>query len=387
MAGSPPNRPILNRPPVPSGLIESNGYQVKHFENFHGNFQNSHQHHHAQHNTYLPPQHSTAQIIDIQAPQGLNSLPLENSARPFLTQHNTHFTHQALPLIQEPRGIIGGNDCGHGPSNLHLQQPQQQMLPIQDSYGPPPSGNIFTSQAAQFGSIEGHSNFITPAISTSFDLPPGHVPHVEYGVPKFNNFDGGDNLAFGSSVNSETVKISGEKVNVQPKENSISVEDKQKKSTEAGQNQLNEPQQQASVSIGPLTIPAPAPTIEDNDEEATRLDVAGLTGLNVLSAQKSQSISIPVQGARGNYELQFQSTDQTGSASAPHEQLLTEGLLQQILSAIEQPAGQSPQQTVAIETKSNVPQVTREEHTDHDDVKIFLKSPEAEPIIQDPPMF
>lgn len=374
VSGTPPNRPIINRPPVPNGLLESIGHQVKHFESFHGGKFNQNQ------NTYLPP--PPPQIIDIQAPHGLNSLPLENSVRPFLTQHNTQ---GGLPLIHEPRGIIGvgGSDCGHGPSNLHLQQPQHLSIPqpIQDSYGPPPSGNIFTSQAAAFGGIEGHSNFIAPAISTSLELPVGHVPHVEYGVPKFNQFSG-DSVAFGSSVKSETVKITGEKVNVQPKENAINVEDKPSKTLEPPTNQLLGEQSTAS----PFTAPA-----EDIDEEATRLDVAGLTGLDVVSAQKSQSITIPVQGAQGNYELQFQSTDQTGSGSAPHEQLLSEGLLQQILSAIEQPGsnngpGQQQQQPVVVDAKSNVPQVTQDEHTDHDDVKIFLKSPEADPIINEPPM-
>lgn len=135
-------------------------------------------------------------------------------------------------------------------------------------------------------------------------------------------------------------------------------------------HQSESEQQQSASTASPLSAP---PARGEYDDEATRLDVAGLTGLNVVSAQKSQSITIPVEGARGNYELQFQATDQTGAASAPHEQLLSEGLLQQILSAIEQPG-----QTTA-------PQVTQDEQVDHDEVKIFLKSPEADPLIREPP--
>lgn len=198
-------------------------------------------------------------------------------------------------------------------------------------------------------------------------------------MPKFNQFAGSDSLAFGSSVKSETVNINGEKVNVQPKENSITGEERPSKTLEPPLNQLSTEQQ-------PTASPLSAP-VEDNDEAATRQDVVSLTGLNVLSAQKSQSITIPVQGVQGNYELQFQSTDQTGSGSAPHEQLLTEGLLQQILSAIEQPSSSDQHAAaVAVQTKNNVPQVTQEAHTDHDDVKIFLNSPEADPIIAEPPM-
>lgn len=384
VGGSAPIRPVVHRQPVPAGLIDSVGHhhsgsfrQQHHHQHQH---QHQHQFHHQQHhNAY-----AQAPIIDIQAPHGLNSLPLENSARPFLTQHNIQIGGQGLPLSYEPRGVIGGHDCGHGPSNLHLQQPIHIAQPIQDSYGPPPSGNIFTSQAATFGSVEGHSNFVVPAISSSFELPAGHTPHAEYGVPKFNQFDSIDNHAFGSSSVSETVKITGEKVNIQPKENSITIDEKPSKPQEQQLQTPVEPAQQQQTpptAASQLSEPAAAASGDFNDE-AHRLDVAGLTGLNVLSAQKSQSISIPVEGARGHYELQFQSTDQTGAASAPHEQLLSEGLLQQILSAIEQP-GQS---SVATVDTKNAPQVTQDAQTDHDEVKIFLKSPEADPIINEPPM-
>lgn len=369
VSGTAPSRPVIHRQPVPVGLLESIGHHVKHTDGFNGNFHYNHQqqhHHQQQQQQYVPS------IIDIQAPQGLNSLPLENAARPFLTQHNTQITGQALPFIHEPRGIIGGHDCGHGPSNLHLQQQLRIPQPIQDSYGPPPSGHVFTSHAASFGNIQGHANFIAPSISTSFELPAGHVPHAEYGVPQFSQSEGQDNFAFGSSQKSETVKITGEKVNVQAKDNSITIDEKPQKTLEPPAQPEQQQQQQQSAPIA-SSLSAPAPG--QYDDEAARLDVAGLTGLNVVSAQKSQSITIPVEGARGNYELQFQATDQTGAASAPHQQLLSEGLLQQILSAIEQP-GQV----------QNVPQVSQEPHTDHDDVQIFLKSPEAEPIINEPPI-
>lgn len=373
VSGTAPSRPIVHRQPVPHGLIESIGHRVKHVDQrFNGNFHHHQHHQQQQQNTYLPPP-----IIDIQTPHGLNSLPLENSARPFLTQHNTQINHHALPLIHEPRGVIGGNDCGHGPSNLHLQQQFHVPQPIQDSYGPPPSGNIFTSQSGSFGNIEGHSNFNGGSISSSFELPAEHTPHAEYGVPNFGN----DNYAFGSSLKSETVKINGEKVNVQPRENALTIDEKPSKTLEAPSNQQQaEQQQQQQQQPSPIASPVSTQAGGEYEDEATRLDVAGLTGLNVVSAQKSQSITIPVEGARGNYELQFQSTDQTGSASAPHEQLLTEGLLQQILSAIEQPG-----QPEGVQTK-NAPQVTQEAHTDHDDVQIFLKSPEADPIINEPAM-
>lgn len=346
--GSAPKRPLVNRQPVPNGLLESIGHNVKHLDQF-GGVRSQHQ----DNNIYLPPVHD----LPI---QGLNSLPLQSPARPFLTQHNT-LGPQALPLIQEPRGI--GHDCGHGPSNLQFQQ-QQFIQPIQDSYGPPPSGNIFTSSGnsggGSFSRVQSHlhTSYDAPA-SGLLELPAGNIPHETYGVPKFNNFGhGGDSLGFGSQIRTETVKVSGEKVNSQAGLNSIDIVEKSN----------NKP--------------------EDNEEEQTKQDVVGLTGLNVISAQKSQSITIPVQGARGNYQLQFQSAGPNGQSGAPHEQLLSEGLLQQILSAIEQPGeGSNGQpQTISIESSQNLPQVSQEPHEDHDDVKIFLKSPEAEVIINEPEM-
>ncbi|XP_053660372.1 uncharacterized protein LOC128709400 [Anopheles marshallii] len=101
----------------------------------------------------------------------------------------------------------------------------------------------------------------------------------------------------------------------------------------------------------------------------------GLGGLELISAQKSQSLTIPVQGQHGSYQLQFQSADPQGAGSAPHEQILSEGLLQSILSAIEQPQ----QHRAADEHDSYDPNI------DHSEVSVFLKSPEGQKTLQDHP--
>lgn len=74
-------------------------------------------------------------------------------------------------------------------------------------------------------------------------------------------------------------------------------------------------------------------------------DLPGLSsaGLNIISAQQSIPLEIPVQGHSGTYSLQFQAADPSASQSndisetPDHQKLLSEGLLQSILSAIEQP--------------------------------------------------
>ncbi|KAL1378181.1 hypothetical protein pipiens_015762 [Culex pipiens pipiens] len=105
----------------------------------------------------------------------------------------------------------------------------------------------------------------------------------------------------------------------------------------------------------------------------------GISGLELVSAQKSQSLTIPVTGQHGTYQLQFQSADPLGSGhgsgSAPHEQILSEGLLQSILSAIEQPQQGGFRQ----DEQSYDPNI------DHSEVSVFLKSAEGQKTLADHP--
>lgn len=89
------------------------------------------------------------------------------------------------------------------------------------------------------------------------------------------------------------------------------------------------------------------------------------------------SDSISVQGKLGSYQLQFQSANGLGDSGdnnsvdgATHQQLLSEGLLQQILSAIEQP-NQHP----------NIPQSSYDQLRDHREAAAFLHSPDGQAII------
>jgi hypothetical protein len=101
------------------------------------------------------------------------------------------------------------------------------------------------------------------------------------------------------------------------------------------------------------------------------------TGLDFISAHKSHSLQVPTnQGAIGNFQLQIQgshSEHNDNRVDGPdHQQILADGLLQSILTAIEQ----KPAQTV--------PQVTEndEEH-DHKDAQTFLKSREGQHVLAD----
>lgn len=104
-------------------------------------------------------------------------------------------------------------------------------------------------------------------------------------------------------------------------------------------------------------------------------DLPGLSDANVdiISAQKSHQIELPVQGEHGTYQLQFQAADPLASQSnglgAPDHQKLLEGdLLQSILKAIEEPKDSN---ALASETL----QPAASEHIkDHPDIKEFVNS-------------
>lgn len=102
------------------------------------------------------------------------------------------------------------------------------------------------------------------------------------------------------------------------------------------------------------------------------------SGLDIVSAQQSHSLTIPVQGALGTYQLQFQSAgggDSNSLDDAPnHQQILSEGLLQSILSAIEQPGSSS----------ITVPQSSFDELQTHQDVDSFIQSQAGQQVLAEP---
>ncbi|XP_049548647.1 uncharacterized protein LOC125959760 [Anopheles darlingi] len=268
--GSPPRHPIAYRPPVPQGLIESIGHAVEHEENFGTKPAYSG-------DIYLPPPTRDATHG---GSLELNSLPSEQPAKPFLTQHQLPEAHA---LIQEPRyqsgahDIVSGvaNDCGHGPTSTVDVQPSIQTNQL--SIVGPSAGGSYSADYSN--SLEGHYS-ASASESTGQHVQTSNLPGLD----------------------------------------------------------------------------------------------AGIGGLQLISAQKSQSLTIPVHGQHGSYQLQFQ-----GAGSAPHEQILSEGLLQSILSAIEQPQHQDQHQQQQQQQDSYDPNI------DHSEVSVFLKSPEGQKTLQDHP--
>lgn len=118
-----------------------------------------------------------------------------------------------------------------------------------------------------------------------------------------------------------------------------------------------------------------------NAEETNASQLPGLdsAGLDIVSAKQSHSLEIPVQGALGSYSLQFQSVapldSENNELNRPdHQKLLSEGLLESILTAIEEP---QPNSFVA-------PQTLSEPIENHRDVVRFVQSRVGQETLTDP---
>lgn len=317
---NPPRQPVSFRAPVPIGLIESIGHSVQHADTFGFRLPQS--------PVYLPP--GTGEIP--RPPSGLEALPQQEHVQ--FNSNGDHGLHtqiaaQALPLIQPAR--FAGSDCSHGPN---LVGTSQNIPALQSTYGVP---NV-ALDVSQSGFEVAHSNSHS-TLASSYDPPASgvigshshqqenvhevHEPSSSYGPPPSGN--PADSLAFDTELKSSAVAI----------DSSTKIESSASEETNAS------------------ALPG--------------LDGAGL---DIVSAKKSNSVEIPIQGTLGAYSLQFQAADPLGSQNnevdgPDHKQLLSEGLLQSILSAIEQP--NSKNQFVAQSSQL-------ESIKDHQDVDRFIRS-------------
>lgn len=209
-------------------------------------------------------------------------------------------------------------------SGFEIAQNTAQSNNLLTSYGPPASGSI--------------------GVSSSIGVSEVHEPSSSYGPPPSGN--PADSLAYSSQKSTSTVQID---------------------SAGAGSNVHESHSQSQSQSD--------AQALESQKHE----ELPGLsgTGLDIISAQQSQTVEIPIQGQHGAYSLQFQATDPLASQnnhldSPDHQKLLSQGLLDRVLSAIEQPKQQ------------NVRQPNEENLENHRDVEEFVNSEAGQETLGEP---
>jgi hypothetical protein len=315
-----PKYPLPYRVPVPQGLFQSIGQHVQALDNG------------AQHsiqlgNTYLPPATN-----ELPFPPMKLIVPNPGQAQPFNSQHQSHGSGQASSSSsfnfqnQELRNVHIIHDCGKGPQ-------------LSQNYGTP-LGQPLESYQAQSG----------------YD-----IPSESLNIPQHNNID------FNSPSNSYGPPASGpaeENFDVRGSLDVLGLESQQRINTVSA-----EQQNIISAGVDTQIIGQALPGLENG---------LGGSGLDFISAQKSHSIEVPTQNFQSGgqqYQLQFTTSHSGGNdVGAPnHQQILSDGLLQSILSAVEK----KPERTV--------PQVTEDQETDHSEVQVFLKSPQGQEVLADKP--
>lgn len=325
----PPRYPLAYRPPVPQGLFQSIGQQVQALDDAHRAQQSS--------NTYLPPPASELPIPPMKL-----IVPYSAPPQPFLSQHQhqPHSSGQSHAASsssaysfqnQELRNVHVIHDCGKGPQlsqnyGTPIGQPLETYNPPSQSYGSPSE---------------------SLGLSNNYEIPAGALH-----VPQHNSID------FSSQSNSYGPPASGPaSLDV------IGLESQHRANTIVAAEQQN--------------IVAAGSEIQSETLPGLSTGLLG-SGLNFISAQKSHAITVPSNGGQGgSYQLQFTTSNSDHSSNRidtpDHQQILADGLLQSILSAIEK----KPTQTV--------PQITDEAETDHSEVQVFLKSPTGQEVLADKP--
>ena len=351
-----PKYPLPHRAPVPHGLFESIGQNVQAQDN------GQRSHHDA--STYLPPPPS-------ELPIKLN-LPSPAPASTFLTQHQSHDSGSHASSSgaysfqnQEFQNVRIIHDCGKGPqlsqgyagSTQNIQAPSQNYGAPTQSYGAPaesyeapaqsygtPAQDYGTPLGEPLTKYEPRVNGQLQELSGNYEIPSGDLL-----VPQHNSID------FSSQSNSYGPPASG------PASTDVIGLESQRANSVINSEQQN----LASISS----------SSQSHGEQLPGLS-SGLSGLNFISAQKSHSIDVPSQGGQvDSYQLQFTSSvSDHGSNQLDaqnHNNILADGLLNSIISAIEK----KPIQTV--------PQVTEDLDTDHSEVQVFLKSPTGQEVLAD----
>lgn len=342
--GQQPRYPLPHRAPVPQGLFQSIGQHVQALDNGQRGINTG--------NTYVPPPASELPIPPMKL-----VVPHHQPAQPFLSQHqSTQQSHgsgsassnSAYPYQnQELRNVHIIHDCGKGPQlNQGYSAPSQSYGgPVHSYPAPQPSGPPADSYGTPLGqpleSYQPPADSGYQSLSGNYEIPDGSLE-----VPQHNSID------FSSHSNSYGPPASGPaSLDV------LGLESQQRANTVVA----SESQNIISVDSNSETLPGLS---------------SGLTGLNFISAQKSLSIDVPSQGGQvGSYQLQFTSShsDQNNLDTPDHQQILADGLLQSIISAIDK----KPTQTV--------PQVSEEQDIDHSDVQVFLKSPRGQEVLAEKP--
>ncbi|KAH8420407.1 hypothetical protein KR009_009905 [Drosophila setifemur] len=382
-----PNKPVSYRPPVPAGLLESIGATVQHLDQFGVKPAQ-------QPATYIPPAANEIPLagtgsgpgnqgLPLPAPQALyqppppppppqvilqQQLPAPQPGPAFV--HQKQFGPPGPPPPPEPQYLPPppppvGNVRPLGPPPAFFQQQQQQQFQQQQQQQ--------QFQQQQFQQQQQHHHHQENSYSASQFHSQG-LPLPQQ-APRFN-------LQQQQQPQQIIIHDCGHGPNL-VSSNGYQVQQQQHQQVQHQQVQQQHQQNFGSVSAAlagaynaiAQSIPVaeqhtqqlvsdsygPPPSGNDIDFDHTGYasqknavaalpdgtdpqELPGLDGLDVLSAQKSQSIQLNGQQPTQNFQVQFggslNNAPGVGAGDANHEEILSQGLLQSILTAIEQPSQQ-----------------------------------------------
>ncbi|XP_031626053.1 proline-rich extensin-like protein EPR1 [Contarinia nasturtii] len=317
----------------------------------------------------LPPADSFAPNFHKRPPTGLtppNSFPYPLSfKRPIHVSAPRHPVSFRPPV---PQGLLEsiGQSVQHQDqfgvkirpqSNVYLPPPTNEIppplghnsLPLAPAvpfHSGPPKGNLFDHQFVYSPSPCSHGPNLAGGHYASSSNQFGSIPQLQtvYGVPNNQALDVSQSSSFEIAQNSGN---QGLLTSYGPP---------------ASGNPADSFAHGSQKSLTTVQIDSVNSSVTSNVKHEPIDTLPGLSssGLDIISAQKSVNIEIPVQGQHGSYSLQFQAADplasQNNEIDTPdHQKLLDQGLLQSILSAIEQP--KSTDQSSTNESLDNHPDV------------------------------
>lgn len=364
-----PNTPVAYRPPVPAGLLESIGATVQHLDQF----------------GVKPPQQPATYI-----PPAAHEIALSGPPPPPPAAHfggpppppPQQIVQQQLPQPQP------GPSFGHQ-KPLQLQQygppgpPPPQALyqppPPSQQYLPPPAVFLQQQQQQQHAENSYSASQYTQQFVQSQGLP------LSQQAPRFNQLPQpqtvvvhdcghGPNLvsSTGYQVQQQQQQQQVQQLQQQQVQHFGSVSASSAGAYNAIAQSIPVAEQHTQFLTGPADSYGPPPSGNDIDFDHSGYasqksavaalpdgtdpqQLPGLDGLDVISAQKSQSIQLDPNSDQPakNFQVQFGSSlsGNAGGAGgaggvggvnvleqgANHEEILSQGLLQSILTAIEQP--------------------------------------------------
>ncbi|KAH8267120.1 hypothetical protein KR018_008334, partial [Drosophila ironensis] len=401
-----PNKPVVYRPPVPAGLLESIGATVQHLDQFGVKPAQ-------QPATYIPPAASEIPLAGpgpgaapaLPAPQALYQPPPPPPPQVIVQQQlpapqpGPSFVHQQKqfgppgpPPPPEPQylppPVANVRPLGPPPP------PSQQYLPA----GPPPPPLFFQQQQQQQQHHHSENSYSASQFhAQGLPLPQqaprfSQLPQQQQPQPIIIHDCGhGPNLVSSNGYQVQQQQQQQQlQQQVQQHFGSVSAASSGAYNAIAQSIPVAEQHTQQLVA-GPADSYGPPPSGNDIDFDHTGYasqknavaalpdgtnpqELPGLDGLDVLSATKSQSIQLngqqPAPGQ--NFQVQFggslNNAPGVASGDANHEEILSQGLLQSILTAIEQPSQQQQQQHLQQILPQNHKAQSRsdQEHDEHD---------------------